>query len=423
MGLGGMTTVPIGGACVSPEGTPAERSLGASLYIHIPFCATKCRYCDFNAYARMERLIPEFVQALVREIEAWGHLLGPVRVPTLFFGGGTPSLLAAEDIGRILDAARHAFRMDRDAEVSLEANPDDVTLPKLRRLRDVGINRLSMGVQSFDDVLLQAIDRRHSADQAAAAYETATAAGFDNISLDLMYGLPRQTIARWEDTLARALALGPAHLSLYALTIEEHTPLWNDVRQGRAPEPDPDAAAEMYVLAEERLAAAGYTHYEISNWTLRGHECRHNLVYWRNQPYLGMGPGAHSRMGAFRFHTVLSPAQYVQRAARLPLPAPSPQSLTPDLLRAMPTIGGVEELDASTDLADTLILGLRLSEGVDMAQVTQRFPGRIPARRDSAIQELRSIGLLEQDGSILRLTRRGRLLGNEVFLRFLPAER
>jgi len=404
------------------QGAAATRAPGAdgmALYLHVPFCATKCRYCDFNAYARMERLIPEFVQALLREMDAWGALLGPVRVPTIFFGGGTPSLLPPGDVARILDAAGRVFRVDTDAEVTLEANPDDLTEARLRQHRERGVNRLSMGVQSFDDGLLRSLDRRHTADEAADAYRMARAAGFENVNLDLIYGLCGHTLAQWEATLERAVSLRPEHLSLYALTVEEGTPLWDDVRRGRRPAPDPDLAADMYVMAEDRLAAAGYRHYEISNWALPGHACRHNLVYWRNQPYLGLGPGAHSRLGAYRFHDVLSPAQYVRRAAELPVVA-GQQPLTRDVLRGLPTIAGVDEISSAMDAADTLILGLRLDEGVDVADVARRFPGAPVGRWDSAISEMREAGLLEREGGVLRLTRRGRLLGNEVFLRLLP---
>ncbi|MDO8531696.1 MAG: radical SAM family heme chaperone HemW [Dehalococcoidia bacterium] len=390
-----------------------------ALYVHVPFCATKCRYCDFNAYARMERLIPAFVEALLRELEAWSGILGPVRVPTIFFGGGTPSLLPSGDVARFLDAARRVFSLDPAAEVSLEANPDDVTEARLRQLRESGVNRLSMGVQSFDDGLLRSLDRRHTAAEAAEAFQMARAAGFDNINLDLIYGLCGQTLAQWEATLERAVALRPEHLSLYALTIEEHTPLWDDVRRGRSPEPDPDLAADMYVMAEDRLAAVGYRHYEISNWVLPGRACRHNLVYWRNQPYLGLGPGAHSRIGAYRFHDVLSPAEYTRRAAGLSIAA-GPQPLSAEVVRGLPTVAGVDEVSAATDAADTLILGLRLDEGVDAGDVARRFPDAEVGRWDSVIREMCAAGLLEREGGVLRLTRRGRLLGNEVFLRFLP---
>ena len=277
---------------------------GIGLYIHVPFCKTKCPYCDFNTYQGIEGQMGSYLEAVTTDLRLWGSALGHPRVRTVFFGGGTPSYLPEGDIDAILRAARDAFVVDGEAEITIEANPGDLDYAACRGLLRQGVNRLSIGVQSLDNGLLQLLGRRHSADDAITAFQTARDAGFENVNLDLMYGLPHQSVAQWEDTITRLAALFPEHVSLYALTLEEGTPmrLWAD--QGRIPEPDPDLAADMYAIARRVLAESGYHHYEISNWARPGLQSRHNLVYWRNEPYLGVGPGAHSRLGDYRFWTV-----------------------------------------------------------------------------------------------------------------------
>ena len=269
-----------------------------SLYLHVPFCVTKCNYCDFNTYAGIEELMPEYVSAVIEEIGMWGEGLGEeVVVPTIFFGGGTPSLLPVEDVGRILSACRRSFRCEEGMEVTLESNPGDLSVEHLEGLRGVGVNRLSIGVQSFSDAHLLALTRRHSAVEAERAFGMAREAGLDNVNVDLMFGLPRQTLEEWKESVERVICLGPEHLSLYALTLEEGTPLHRDVYKRLTPEPDADLAAEMYLYAMEALGESGYGQYEISNWARWGRECKHNLVYWRNEEYLGIGAGAHSFLG------------------------------------------------------------------------------------------------------------------------------
>ena len=262
------------------------------LYVHIPFCHTKCPYCDFNTYSGIESLIPGYVRALEREIRCWGALLGAQQVNTIFFGGGTPSYVPRQAIADVLEAVHGAFRIAADAEVTMEANPGDLIDGQVSSLRQAGVNRLSIGVQSLDDALLSFLGRRHSAQEAVAAYRKARRDGFDNVSLDFMYGIAHQSLEQWRDTLEQALELSPEHLSLYCLTLEGGTPMERQTRLGEIPEADPDLAADMYLLAEDMLAQAGYRHYEISNWAKPGMESRHNLTYWLNRPYLGVGPGA-----------------------------------------------------------------------------------------------------------------------------------
>jgi oxygen-independent coproporphyrinogen-3 oxidase len=383
------------------------------LYVHIPFCAAKCVYCDFDSHAGREHLIPAYVQALVEEMRLWSRVARGRSVQTLYFGGGTPSLVSLERLGAVTRALRDAFAVRDDAEVSLEANPGTVDERYLRGLRDLGFNRLSLGVQSFDDRELQALGRIHSAEDAREAYRAARAAGFDNVNLDLIFGLPGQRLAEWRPSLKEALRLGPEHLSLYTLTVAEGTPLACDVAQGRVPAPDPDRQADMYVWAEDHLAAAGYDHYEISNWSLRGRRCRHNVAYWENREYLGLGAGAHSHLDGRRFANIATPEQYVAIVENAGASGTSGQSHMPQLV-------SVETVDEALAMADTLIMGLRLSEGVSLSAFRERFGTELTERYGEKVPDLLSSGLLEMTDGRLRLTRRGRLLGNEVFQRFLP---
>ncbi|MCH8827283.1 MAG: radical SAM family heme chaperone HemW, partial [Chloroflexi bacterium] len=228
-----------------------------SLYVHVPFCETKCPYCDFNTYARIEWLMPSYIKAVVREIRLWGRLLARPTVHTVFLGGGTPSYLPSEDIEKIMAAVRVDFVLEGDAEITMEANPGDFDARKLESYLAAGVNRLSIGVQSFDDGLLQKLGRRHSAKGAGDAYRMAIDAGFDNVSIDLMYGLPYQDAGQWESTLDKMSDLNPAHVSMYCLTLEGGTPMEQWVKSGRMPEPDPDLAADMYLAAQERMKEQG----------------------------------------------------------------------------------------------------------------------------------------------------------------------
>ena len=392
------------------------------LYVHIPFCETKCPYCDFNTYAGIEPLIPEYVEALRRETGAWGRILGHPQVATVFFGGGTPSYLSSEHIASLMDSVREAFDVRGVTEVTLEANPGDLTPQKVADYLGAGIDRLSIGVQSLDDKLLTILGRRHSADEAIRAYHTATQAGFDNVSIDLMYGIPQQGLDDWERTLSLATELAPKHVSMYCLTLEPGTPMEQSMRSGQMPEPDPDLAADMYVAAEEAMAARGYRHYEISNWALPGKESRHNLTYWRNQHYLGVGPGAHSYLAGHRFHNIRSPREYTRR-----LQTDGPETfptggLDVESIQQVPAVEGAETIDRRLEMAETMMLGLRLDTGIVVEEFVGRFgvPPVDPYR--DTLTELESAGLLEASDGSIRLTSRGCLLGNEVFSRFFAPE-
>ena len=392
-----------------------------SLYLHIPFCSLKCAYCDFNSYAGLDDLVEPYCDALISEMRLWGEVVGSGRpVSTVFFGGGTPSLLPLTQVERIMAALRASFALEPDAEVSLEANPGTVHLAYLRGLRAAGVNRISFGVQSFHDGELAALDRIHSAEEAAQCYRWAREAGFQRINLDLIYGLSEQPMERWQQTLERAIHLAPDHLSAYALTVEEGTKLAYDIDRGRIPEPDGDMQAEMYEWSCERLTRAGYRQYEISNWARPGGECRHNLVYWRNGEWLGLGAGAHSHWAGLRFAVVYSPRRYIElvnAAAAAALDAgPEPRQL----LRRMSQVTYVEEQSPEAAMADAAILGLRLNEGLDLTDFEERYGKPVDAAYGPALNEMTSAGLLERVNGLLRLTARGRLLANEVFVRLLP---
>lgn len=390
-----------------------------ALYVHIPFCETKCPYCDFNTYAQIESLIPSYVDAIRAEARLWGELLEHPEVATVFFGGGTPSYLPADLLEAVTAAVRESFRANPAAEVSLEANPGDLSPAKLARYLDLGFNRLSIGVQSFDDALLKVLGRRHSVGQAVEAYRMAVGAGFDNVSIDLMYGLPYQGLDDWKRTLDAAATLEPRHISMYCLTLEEGTPLERWVRLGEMPEPDPDLAADMYLMAQDVMRPVGYRQYEISNWAHPGFESRHNLTYWRNRPYLGLGPGAHSYLPGYRFATLKSPAEYIRRLRGAVPPPVGPGQDLGETLGAVPVVATVEPVDRRLEMAETMMLGLRLDTGVSVEEFEGRF-GDSPAQVFGPVLDgLSADGLLEARDGALWLTARGRIMGNEAFRRFL----
>jgi oxygen-independent coproporphyrinogen-3 oxidase len=400
------------------------------LYLHIPFCLRRCRYCDFFSTEGMRRRIPAYIRALTHEIELAGGAGGSPSIDSIFFGGGTPSLLEPQQVGAVLGCIRKSFRLDPQAEISLEANPGTVDRDRLKAYREAGINRLSLGVQSADDGELRMLGRIHKYAGAERSYHDARRARFANINLDFIYGLPGQSLASWARTLGRALALAPEHLSLYALTLERGTELARAVRRGELPAPDGDTAADMYERAEQMLAAAGYRHYEISNWSREaepvadaGHgnlraavypayACRQNLRYWLNRPYLGFGAGARGCAAGKRYANICSVDKYIDRlrtgsALRFPL--------TPAVSRSA--------LQSREDaMRETMWLGLRLTEaGVDRDSYRSRFGEDYYERFRKEIDSSIAGGLLEwaRDEDILRLTARGRLLGNQVFQLFV----
>ncbi|HEV7235276.1 MAG TPA: radical SAM family heme chaperone HemW [Ktedonobacteraceae bacterium] len=381
-----------------------------SLYLHIPFCHTRCHYCDFNTYAGILPLREPYVRALLKEIALAGELAQlpdgePRRSRTIFFGGGTPSLLSVAQITRLLAACRRHFAIDADAEITLEANPGTLSQEQLVGLRAAGINRLSMGAQSFDAELLKTLGRIHTTEEITQAVQYARAAGFTSINLDFMFGLPGQTMRHWQETLDRALDLHPEHFSLYSLIIEEGTPFHTWVHEGRITPGDEDLCADMYEYADERLLAAGYENYEISNWSLPGHQSRHNLTYWQNLPYLGMGAGAYSSFGGRRFSDVREPLAYIRLLREGQWPEAKDES----------EIVGREQA-----MSETAFLALRTAAGLHLPSFEQRFGQPFSQFVGDRLHLVNEAGLLEYETEWLRLSKRGRLLGNEVFLRLLP---
>lgn len=395
--------------------------MSLSVYVHIPFCTVRCGYCDFNTYAGLDSLIPSYVGSLSREIRLAAEYAGngvPAEVHTIYFGGGTPSLLPVEEVEGILKALQASFQIAGDAEITLEANPGTVDPEKLGDLRAAGINRLSMGAQSGRPSELALLDRDHSPEDVEAAVRNARRAGFDNLGLDLMYGLPHQSLEDWSGSLRWALDLDVEHLSLYALTLEHGTPLKHRIERGEIAPPDPDRAADMYETATMLLEESGFVQYEISNWARPGRAdgvmpefaCRHNLQYWRNEPYLGVGAGAHGFAGGWRYSNVLSPRTYIERMESGPPSAPP----------CTPAVAERRRVERAEEMDDTMMLGFRLtSEGVNVGRFSGRF-GEDPRRKyRDRLGDLAAAGLIEGEGEDLRLTRRGRLLGNQVFRAFV----
>lgn len=382
-----------------------------SLYVHIPFCRTLCTYCAFNTYAGLGALIPPYIEALPQEMRMVAEAAGDISSHTLYLGGGTPSLLTPEQVGAIIKAAVQYLGLLPQAEITLEANPGTVDAHTLNAYRSAGVNRLSLGVQSAHADELRLFGRRHSFEEAAQAFRQAREAGFDTISVDLIYGAPLQTLERWRQTLEAVLAWEPDHVSLYCLTLEEGTSLHRRVERGALPAPDPDLAADMYEVARAILAQAGLQHYEISNWARPSHECLHNRQYWLNQPFLGFGAGAHGAAAGLRYWNVSPVHEYIERITR-GKPQPFPLS---------PAAEGYEQIDRALEMSETLILGLRLvREGVRRADFIRRFGCTPEEVFGPALDEAERLGLLERTSTGIRLSERGYLLSNQVFVRLLP---
>ena len=381
-----------------------------AIYIHIPFCAKHCAYCDFNTYVeKSQSALPRAtVDAICIDISrssqevVAGIPLGQRPVSTIFFGGGTPTYLQGEQLARILHTVRAHFPVDPDAEISSEANPGSSDASKFATMYSAGFNRLSIGVQSFDDTILVALDRFHTAGEAENALRLAREAGFQNINLDLMFALPKQTTHLWEASLQRALALQIEHLSLYALTLEPGTRFERLHAGGKLDLPDEEDELTMYERSIELLRSAGYEHYEVSNFAHPGHRCRHNQVYWHNEEYLGIGPGAVSYIDGRRYKRERLPARYVEKIA-------SGTDLTVE----------EEHLSLRETLGETLMLGLRLREGLSMPPLRQRFGIDPLVHYAPIIDKLIQRDLLIAENDTLRLTHRGLLLANDVLSEFL----
>ena len=388
-----------------------------ALYVHIPFCLSKCNYCDFNTYEGIESLMPSFVDALSKEIANCGVNASVDRMfRPCFSEVARRHICPNTQSWKLFDAIRGSVCLDDDAEITLEANPDDLTCDRAAAWVDAGFNRISIGVQSFDEGILAALSRRHSAAAASEAVKTARAAGFRNVNIDLMYGLPNQSLGQWRQSLRRALDLNTEHFSLYGLQIEPGTPLHRDVQIGNLPTPSDDLAADMYELAMDDLGDAGYEHYEISNWAKSGFRSKHNSAYWLNLRYLGVGPGAHSSLNGRRFANIKSPRGYIQSIEYASL---DQVNQSPEVDAGVFAIDFIEVTSPRTAISETMMLGMRLAEGVSKTEFQERFNASLDDVYGTEIEYLTDAGLIETRGDRIALTRRGKLLGNTVFEQFL----
>ncbi len=382
-----------------PAGALAARA-PFSLYLHVPFCATRCGYCDFNTYTAAELGSAPgasqrgYLDAVRAELDLAAGILGPREVQTVFFGGGTPTLLAHAELVGLLDAVRDRFPLAADAEITTEANPESVDAHYLAALAGGGFNRLSLGMQSSVNHVLAVLDRRHTPGRVAQVVGWAREAGFDSLSLDLIYGSPGESAEDWRASLSAALALEPDHLSAYSLIVEPGTRLAARIKRGELPSTDDDLQADYYQMADQAASDAGLAWYEVSNWARPGHQCRHNLAYWRSHDWWGIGPGAHSHIGGVRWWNLRHPARYSARLAASETPAEAREVLAGEDRRV-----------------ERVMLELRLADGLDLAVLTPDERERVPAMIESGV------GFLD-DGR-LRLSQQGRLLADWVIRNLL----
>ncbi|NPU85743.1 MAG: radical SAM family heme chaperone HemW [Syntrophaceae bacterium] len=372
--------------------------MAAGLYIHVPFCRSKCAYCSFYSLPEAEREIPRFLEALRREMAF--HRRTFRSFDTVYFGGGTPSLLTPEQVGRTIEDVRHSFRIAPDAEITIEMNPADWTAADLRKLHEIGVNRLNIGVQSLDDGILAFLGRRHTAEQALRAVRDAEQVGFGNLGIDLMYGIPGQDPATWLETLAAAVALPVAHLSCYELTVEPDTTLGRRYAK-KLPEPAGESRSADFFLATSRfLAEAGYLHYEVSNFA-RGtlHVSRHNSKYWRHVPYLGLGPSAHSFRETRRWWNVRSLTDYLAAVDS-----------------ARPPVSAAETLSREQMALEARFLALRTARGLHMESYRRKYGTDLKGENGPLLRKLAEEGLVEMSRGFLRPTRAGLAVADRLAL-------
>ncbi len=367
----------------------------AGVYIHFPFCKRKCLYCDFFSKANQDFLISDFLNALIKEINFRAEIFSPgdKTVDTIYFGGGTPSLLKPAQIENVLNSLRSVFSLSNKAEITVEANPGTLSFDLLCGYRKIGINRLSIGVQSFNNKELKFLGRIHTAEEAEEFFFEAQKVGFDEIGIDLIYSLPDQSIKSWERNLDKVLSLRPTHISTYALTWRSATPLGKAIEKGKYPYPDDETTAEMYLLICKMFSEAGYEHYEISNFALPGHRCRHNEGYWTGKPYLGLGPSAHSYINGRRFWNISSIQKYIEILSQDKLP-----------------VFGEEKLNPRQKFMERIVLGLRRREGVSIEELKNK-------RQE--ITNLVQAGFAVFKDGFLSLTARGFLLADEIATRLV----
>ncbi|WP_439816919.1 radical SAM family heme chaperone HemW [Zavarzinia sp. CC-PAN008] len=381
-----------------------------AVYVHWPFCKAKCPYCDFNSHVRPAVDHAAWATALAREVARHGAMLPGRHVTSIFFGGGTPSLMAPATVQAVLDAIARTWTVDQDCEITMEANPTSAEAERLAAFRACGVNRLSIGVQALRGADLAALGRQHDVAEARATIATARAL-FPRMSFDLIYARMGQTVADWRSELAEALALGPDHLSLYQLTIEEGTPFHGLAARGALRLPDEDAGAEMYEVTQGLCGEAGLTAYEVSNHARPGFECRHNLAYWQGRDYVGIGPGAHGRL-------ILDGMRLATRAIRAP-------ERWLDQVESGNAAGGTEASEVvplADEVTERLMMGLRLTQGLDLGPLQARLPGPWRDQVDALrLDRLAAAGLLDVQPTHLRVTPRGLPVLNAILAQILPA--
>jgi len=381
----------------------------AGLYIHIPFCVKKCAYCDFYSTTTEPSKIEKFLNAAENEVELYAQhpVFAQIKFRTLYIGGGTPSLLSAQQIDKLFQKVLSRFHFAKDFEFTIESNPETISFSKLKEYRSVGINRLSIGVQSFSDSELQTLGRIHNSDQAKKCIEWASQAGCDNINLDLIFAIPGQTLNDWQDNLEQAIQLKPKHLSIYCLTIESGTPLERQILSGKLKKVNEETEREMYLWSIDVLSTAGYQHYEISNFALTGFECKHNLMYWDGSPYLGIGPSAHSYWNGHRQWNVGSLEQYLK------------------LLKSnIKPVAGQEQLSQDQKILEFLYLNLRTIHGIDIRQFKYQFNLSFIEKFEKVLERLHNHPdgeLFHLQKNILKLTPNGFVLFDEICQHFANA--
>jgi len=364
-----------------------------SFYVHIPYCVRRCGYCDFNTYtpselqdgATLEIVSGDYIDAVLKELAA-----APLDVvPTIFFGGGTPSLLPPKDLGRVISAIKERNGVTEDCEITLEANPDSVTQEKLEQLIAAGFNRISFGMQSSNPEVLKVLDRTHNPENVRKAVDMARAAGFSSVSVDLIYGSPGESLADWAATIKEALSLDIDHISAYALIVEEGTKLAAQIKRGEYTMPDDDLMADMYLLIDQQCLQKGLKWYELSNWSRPGHQCRHNIAYWKSNNWWGLGPGAHSHIDSKRFWNVKHPNAYKEKVFAGDSPIKDFEVLTDDQRKS-----------------EYIMLALRMPEGVKKAALTV-------AQYERTMEYIKSGHVIEKHDS-LALTPKGRLIADRL---------
>ena len=372
------------------------------LYLHIPYCLHKCGYCDFNSHNINEAEMESYVRALLKEMEQAARKAKDRRVNTLFFGGGTPTTLPFADLARILKACSQHFQVDPEAEITCEANPATIPQADLTQLREAGFNRLSIGVQSFDPDELKRLERVHSVDEVYLTVERARHAKFENLSLDLMFALPDQTIELWQNNLKQALGLQPDHISAYNLTIEPDTVFYKQQSQGQLTMPPDDFQRELFEITIDTLTKAGYEHYEISNYAKPGKQSRHNLNYWVNGEYIGLGAGASSTFNGERYKNTNLPARYIAQ-----------------IVETQTAVESRETPDRRQRMGEAVMLGLRLKEGLNLSTFEKQFGITFQEAFGDTVTRLEGMGLIELRDDRAALTREGLFLADSVIVEFI----